>query len=229
MNEEEYREFRRKAVSSVCRSVIRDPPTDDGDEAAAEGSAGEGRDAGGSEVVVSLHPAVRAHLEAEFEDRFGGYEPQDVAAVVPTESGDPDTAATVPLDRDEGDGPEQGDLLAYRTVRADLLAAAAEHADALGDAIEVHDTLERLVGERGPPSDRRPSEVVASFLAWIAEERGEMAAEALQGEFTVLHVMRIAPLYRCDEDDPGLVETVREWLADAHPETLERRAVTVQR
>lgn len=234
MDEQEYREFRRRALSAIGRSVVRDPPTDgerSGEDDGRDGPGDAGRKEAGGDgaVTVRLHPAVRAYLEAEFEDRFGEYEPQDVAAVVPVESGDPDTSATVPLEREEGEEREEGRLLAYRTVRADLLAGLADHAEALAAAVEVHDALERLVGERGPPTDRRPGEVVAGFLDWVADARGERAAAALQGEFTVLHVMRIAPLYRVGEDDRELPDTVREWLSGTHPEALDGRDVVVER
>jgi len=236
MIEEDYRAFRRRALPAIARSVVREPPVDR-PVAAGPGSPGGDRvtggtsrsDADGGDAVVRLHPAVREYLETEFEDALGGYDPRDLAAVVPAETPDPDTSATVPLE-EHNRNLDRGRLLAYRTVRADLLSELADHAEEFATAIEVHEALERLVGRRGPTTDTRPSEVVASFLEWIAERRDEATAEALRGQFTVLHVMRVAPLYAGEDDGSHeLAVALREWLADAHPDALGVRSVTVER
>lgn len=248
MIEEDYRAFRRRAVPAIARSIVRDPPVDPPLAAAPGGTAGEGDAAedvaggdvagGGedrsganleSDVVVRLHPAVRDYLETEFDDALGEYDPRDLAAAVPAETPDPDTSATVPLE-ERNPNLDRGRLLAYRTVRADLLSELADHAGEFATAIEVHEALERLVGERGPTTDRRPGQVVDSFLEWIADRRDEATAEALRGRVTVLHVMRIAPLYTCEDDGShDLAVALREWLSDAHPDALGVRSVTVER
>lgn len=239
MIEEDYRAFRRRALPAIARSVVREPPIDRPVAAAPGDSGGEGSAAGGGGnrsdgdveggVVVRLHPAVRDYLETEFEDALGEYDPRDLAAAVPAETPDPDTSATVPLE-ERNQNLDRGRLLAYRTVRADLLSELADHAEEFTTAIEVHEALERLVGRRGPTTDTRPSEVVASFLEWIAERRDEAAAEDLHGQFTVLHVMRVAPLYAGEDDGSHeLAVALREWLADVHPDALGVRSVTVER
>lgn len=215
MAEQAYRDFRRRALSSVARSVVRDPALEPPDEE-------------GGTPVVRLRPAVREYLGAEFEDRLGHLAPQSLLAAVPVDPPEVESTGPVPLD-DEAD-VAQGRRRAYRAVLLDLLAELSGHAEGLARAIEVHAALERLVGERGPPTDRRPSGVVSDFLEWVATTRGEAAAESLRGEFTVLHVMGIAPLYGVDDDGSSeLAVTVREWIARAHPDALDGLGVTVER
>lgn len=239
MNEEEYRAFRRRAVTAIARSVVRDPPLDGPGDSASGGPDRDGADGDGGAAgdaapegpaVVSLAPAVRAYLESTFDDAFGAVDPRELADVVPVEPPNVDTSASTPLSADAEGTIDRERLLAYRTVRADLLSELADHTEEFATAIEVHEALERLVGERGPPTDRRPTDVVSSFLSWIADERGEGTAEALRDEFTVLHVVRVAPLYSArDDGSHELAVALREWLADAHPDALGSRSVSVER
>jgi len=201
LSAERYRRIRRDAAARITERIVRDRP--DGD------------------LSNAIPRYVRLWAEEHYEDVLGGYDPGTVESVVPTDPDELESSGSTPLAAEGTDEDRRRELYAARAVRADLTVALREHADDVARAVTVHDALERLVGARGSPTDRRPSGVVEAFGDWVERERGEAAGERAREALTPLHVMRIDVLgvleFEDTSGDRQLLAALEAWLRDAEP------------
>lgn len=199
-----YREVRRRALATIAERIVRDPPSD-------------------RERDFDVTPYVRQWVDEEYGDALGGFDPAAVEAAVPREPEDVDTAAGTPTAEADSDERRRS-LYARHAVRSDLVAELSGDVEYLRRAAAVHDALERIVGQRGERTDRRPSGVVEAFGEWVAERRDAASAERARAAFTPLHVMRIAGLSvtSVDPADRDLLHALEDWLGEEHASAFER-------
>lgn len=194
-----YAGIRAAAARAVGAAIVRDPPPN------REGS-------------LHVPRAVRGWIDDHYADELGEYDPETIVQAVPVEDEAVNTATSLPVSVSKEEVDRRRNLYAAHAVRTDLRQVLEGQEAWLRRAIAVHDALERLVGERGPPTDRRPAEVVEDFADWAGVRRNDASvAEAARANLTPLHVVRVAALDVVDVDGGGtdrdLVVALEEWLS----------------